>query len=58
MKTALKPVPKVVEETDPLEQMSLRVKGIADKLCSYIQRNGCSDKLKRKARHVMAEISK
>lgn len=58
MKTVLKPVPAPVEEHEPLDEICLRVKTLAAKLNAYIQGNGCSDRLKRKARQMMVEISK
>jgi hypothetical protein len=60
MRAKFKPMlaPALEPEHDVLEAMSLRIKAIADKLNTYIQANGCSDKLKRKSRQALAEISK
>jgi hypothetical protein len=60
MKPKLLPAPAPLPETDDeaLDGMALRVKAVAEKLNNYIQANGCSGKLKRKAQRVVAKMNK
>lgn len=56
-KPKLVPVTVPVEQPEPIADLSARVKALALKLNGYIQANGCSEKLKRKARQLAAEIT-